>query len=137
LRRYGITLPADILSTADPLELLRFGYEHLDNQLFKEIEQVRIAGELATEECEPTEGAHATIAACATVGRSLVVLSNMQTPSPGDWPGSSPRATSSVCIRVVWVPVVAVHGPFGSLRRRRLGPSALAAPRGIDWNGLL
>jgi phosphoglycolate phosphatase len=77
LRKDDITLPADIVSTADPLELLRYGYEHMDDQMFKEIEQVCIAGEVAAaEECQPTDGAHATIAACATVGRPLVVLSN-------------------------------------------------------------
>ena len=73
----GVNLPEDLRDTHDPLIILRWAAQRLDQQDLDRIETACVEGEKAAAvRSVPTPGAAELLTACARVGRPVIVVSN-------------------------------------------------------------
>lgn len=73
----GIALPADVLATGDPLDILRYAGRLGDQVVIDRVHEALRAAEMeAVDTAAPTSGADHFLTACRSTGRTVAVASN-------------------------------------------------------------
>lgn len=73
----GVTLPAELTTTLDPLAVLRWAALHTSPLISRKVDAACVQGEhQCPAESEPTKGAVSLLQTCRDAGRPLLIVSN-------------------------------------------------------------